>query len=238
MPTKPRTYSPEWKAPTSLGVWGGSRATRARLALAIAQRIDPGFYWLQAVGDVEPREVPEASLAGRVGAGHLFYLRPTQLSPQTRSGPVADWFVRDDVAPDARVQRIGELLRLPSLARTLLQGRTASSPTRALVIADANLAEPFLSLEEGGVRPFFEAFHQLATSLVVTISNRPRPNARDFDYLFYIRPGSEDVGSLAEVECQQGPPAGTPGLFHPGSVGRLNALVEELRRSPAAQRGD
>jgi hypothetical protein len=238
MSTKPRSYSDDWGVPTSFGVWGGSLETRNRLALAVARRIDRDFYWLQAVGDVESHDAPELSLSERVPSGHLFYIRPEQLAPETRSGKVADWFDREDVDAETRLHRIADFLRLPSLARNLVDGRSASSPIKALVIAEANLAELFFSLEEGGIRPFIEAFNQYATTLVITIGNRPNPNARDIDYLLYIRPGSEDEGSLAHVECRQGPAPGTPGLFSQGSARGLNALVEELRKlSPGAPQG-
>jgi hypothetical protein len=230
MPTKPRSYSDDWGVATSFGVWGGTHETRARLALGVARRIDPEFFWLQAVGDPGSHDAPELSLSERVPEGHLFYLHPEELAPQTRSGNVADWFVRDDVEAETRLRRIGDFMRLPSLARKLLEGRSATSPTRALVIADANLAEAFYSLEEGGIRRFIEDFNLYAITLVITIGNRPNPNAGDIDYLLYIRPGSEDEGSLAQVECRQGPPPGTAGLFAEGSSRGLNALLEEMRQ--------
>ena len=230
MSTKPRNYSEDWKVPTSLGVWGGSRASQTQLALAIARRVDPEFYWLQTVGDPRTHAAPELSLTDRVPSGHLFYLRPEQLAPQTSSGKVADWFVRGDLEADARLQQIAAFLRLPSLARTLLDGRSASSPTRALVIAEPNLAEPFLPLEEGGIRPFIEALNQYGVTLVTTISNRLNPNARDLDYLLLIRPGSGGDTALADVECRQGPPPSSQGLFTEGTTQRLNALVAELRQ--------
>ncbi len=100
-----------------------------------------------------------------------------------------------------------------------------------MVIAESNLAEPFLPLEEGGIRPFIEAFNQYGVTLVTTLSNRPNPNARDIDYLLFIRPGSGGVdASVTDVECQQGPRPGTHGLFTQGRVWGLKALVAELRQ--------
>jgi hypothetical protein len=234
MSSKPRRYSNDWQTPTSVGVWGGSRAARLRLSLAIARRIDREFFWLQVVGDAESHGAPEPSLTERVPAGHLFYVRPPPVAPQTRLQGVAEWFAREDVPADARLLRIGELLGLPSLARGLVAGGSAGGPTRALVIADANLAETFFPLEEGGIRPFLEACNQYRTTLMITLGNRPNPNSRDIDYLLYIRPGVEDRESDALIECRQGPAAGTPGLFAQGGSRALNALVEELRRGSSA----
>ena len=230
MSTKPRIYSDDWKVPTSFGLWGGSRAAQTQLALAIARRVDPEFYWLQIVGDPGSHNTPEVSLSERVPSGHLFYLRPDQLAPRTPSGKVADLFVRSDLEADARLRQIGDFLRLPSLARNLLAGRSANSPTIALVIPESNLAEQILPLEEGGIRPFIEAINQYGVTLLTTLSNRPNPNARDIDYLLFLRPGSEVDGLQSDVECQQGPPSGSRGLFTQGKTWRLNALVAELRQ--------
>jgi hypothetical protein len=230
MVSNPRSYSDDWKVPTSIGIWGGSRATRTRTASAVARRIDPGFYWLQAVGEAGSHDAADRSLSERVPSGHLFYVRPPELPPQTRLENVADWFGREDVDAGTRLQRIGEFLGLPSLARNVTEGRSGTSPARALVLADANLAEPFFSLEEGGIRPFIEACNQYATSLVITLSNRPNPNSRDIDYMLQIRSASPEEESGGSVECRQGPPSGTAGLFAVGRALALNALVEELRQ--------
>ncbi len=230
MSTKPRSYSDDWRVPTSIGVWGGTRAAQTQLALAVARRVDPEFYWLQIVGDPASHDAPEPSLAGRVPSGHLFYLRPDQLAPRTRSGRVADWFGRADIEAATRLHQIAESLRLPSLARIFLDGKSATSSTKALVIAESNLAEPFLPLEEGGIRPFIEAMNQYGVTLVTTLSNRPNPNARDIDYVLFIRPGSGVDASLADVECRQGPPPGAPGLFTQGKARGLNALAADLRQ--------
>jgi hypothetical protein len=230
MSAKPRNYSDDWRMPTSIGVWGGSRAYQTQLALAVARRVDPDFFWLQTVGDPGSRDAPDPSLAGRVPSGHLFYLRLDQLAPRTRSGKVADWFGRADIPADTRLREIGDSLRLPSLARTLIEGRSATSPTKALAIAESNLAEPFLPLEEGGIRPFIEALNHYGVTLITTISNRPNPNARDIDYVLFIRPGSGGDTQLPDVECRQGPPPGSRGLFSQGKSRGLNALVTEVRQ--------
>jgi len=230
MSTKPRSYSGDWAVPTSIGIWGATRPTRNRLALAVARRIDPEFYWLQALGTIDSHAAPDLSLSERIPSGYLFYLRPAQLSPLTQLGNVTNWFVREDVDADTRLHRISDFMGVPSLARNLVDGRSAQSSTKTLVIADANLAEPFLPLEEGGLRPFIEALNQYATTLIVTVNNRPNPNARDIDYLLQLRVGPEEEESAANVECGQGPPPGTPGLFTQGNARRLNALVEELRQ--------
>jgi hypothetical protein len=223
--------------PTSFGVWGGSRAIRTRIALALARRIDPAFFWLQVMGDPGSQDAPGLSISERVLPGHLFYVHPPPLDRQTRLDHVADWFVREGVSAETRLQRIGELVGLPSLARNLIAGGSPGGAARSLVLADANLAESFFSLDEGGIRPFIEACNHYATTLIITLGNRPNPNARDIDYLLYVRPPSEVDESGGLVECRQGPAPGTAGLFTQGTARELNALVEELRQvRPGASR--
>jgi len=230
MSVENRRFSDDWRVPTSIGLWGGSPPTRARLAMAIARRINPDFYWLQIQGAPGSGTDGPSVAAGRVSSGHLFYLRPSQVSRQTPAGPVADWFVRSDVESETRLNLIGDFLKLPTLARNLIGGNASGGLTNVLVIADANLAESVLSLEEGGIRPFIDALNQHAVTMITTLGNRPNPNAKDIDYLLYVRPEPTVEESGAPVECRQGSPPGVPGLFTLGTVQGINEIIEEMRQ--------
>jgi len=225
-----RKLSDDWGVPTSIGIWGGTATTRSRLALVVARRIDPEFYWLQTQGGSGPTSEVDPALAGRVPKGHLFFLRPGQVSRQTPTGPVSEWFVRSDVESETRLNLIGDFMKLPTLARNLIGGGNPGRSTKALVIADSNLAESLLSLEEGGIRPFIEALNKHGLTMITTLGNRPNPNARDIDYLLYIRPEPTVEESGAPVEVRQGSPPGVPGLFTVGTVRGINAVIEGMRQ--------
>ena len=225
---KPRTYTHDWSAPTSFGVWGGSAEHRARLALALARRIDPGLYWIQAEEGAQSREAAELSVVTTVPTDHVFFLHPSELAPQTELGNMASWFVRSDLDPGTRLRAIGDFLRLPTLVRSLLEGRSAYVPTKALVAANADLARPFYPSEEGGIRPFIEALNEYGTTVILTLGKPPSPNVRDLDYLLKLDQHDEGGRTVVDVECRQGGSPEVPGLFTRGRRWGLANLLEEL----------
>jgi hypothetical protein len=76
------------------------------------------------------------------------------------------------------------------MARRLLEGRSVYSSTKAIVIANSDRLQPMYPTAEGGIRPFIEAFHEYATTVIFTITTPPMANARGVDYLFRIEGGN------------------------------------------------
>lgn len=226
MPTTNHVYSQDWRVPASFGVWGGSPGDRARLASALAHRIDPEPFWLQIEHSPADRDPEETRVVSRVPENHLFVLTPADFGPENGAGNMATWFLRTDVAGDDRLRHLADFVRLPTLARNLLEGRSSYSPTKALVIANSDRLQPLYPVEEGGVRPFIEAFHEYAASVIFTLTESPQPNARDVDYLMRLEVGESKSARNSRVTFQQGAPPQTPGLFTIGSQRELTALLE------------
>jgi hypothetical protein len=233
VPNKPRAYSRDWKVPTSIGLWGGSAGDRCRLAKAIAGRIDPVYQWLQVEDSLAATDPTEQEFLHQLPSGRLFLLNPSDLTPRPELGNLASWFVREDIEADTRIRALADFMRLPDFARNLLENRSRHSPTKALVIANFDHARHLYPEIAGEVRPIIEAINEYATTLLITITREPVARSASLDYLLHIDENRTPAGhSRVSVECRQGPSAGTQGLFTIGQRSDLNALIEELERSP------
>ncbi|MGA8710264.1 MAG: hypothetical protein WB786_03420 [Thermoplasmata archaeon] len=232
IPTKPRSYAPNWKVPTSLGLWGGSAEERCRLAWALAHRIDPEFYWLQVDDPVEPRDPAEDTFIGRLASDHLFVLNPSELAPHPELGNMASWIVREDIEADARIRALGDFMGLPNLARRLLEDRSEYSPTKVLVYANSDRASSYYGDVGLSIRPFVEAMNHYAATPIFTVVRPTRPSgAGDVDYLLHLEGEGRPGGSTTKVECLSGASPGVSGLFTTGTVRDLSTVLEEIESS-------
>lgn len=231
MPDDSHTYSPNWLSPASFGIWGGSGADRATLARAIAMRVDPNWLWLQVELPEHQKDPAEYAIVDRVPPSQLFLVNPADLAPPAELGNAATWFLRDGVQSGDRLSHLADVVRLPLLAQRLLEGRSVYSATKALVIANSDRLQPMYPTQEGGIRPFIDAFHEYAASVIFTITTPPQPNARDVDYLLRIEAPEDGRSGPTRVLTQYGAPQGVPGLFRVGSISLLDELLDRIRQS-------
>ena len=229
MPGSQRRYLRNWSSPTSFGIWGGTAGERAEVAWAIARRIDAEPYWLQIELASEPHDRAEYAVVDRVPPEHRFLLDPEEMAPQTDQGNIAAWFLRTDVGAAERLNRLADFTRLPLLAQRLLGGRSAYSPTKALVIANSDRLNAFYPQHEGGIRPFVEAFNEYATTLILTVADAPNENSRDIDYLVQLSEIERGAQRVTRATCVQGAPRNVPGLFAVDERRDLDVLLDDLR---------
>jgi hypothetical protein len=228
-----RDYSEDWSTPTSIGIWGGTGADRARLALSLARRIDRAPFWLHVEGPPASLTEPERAALSSLPPNHLFRFDPSELSPETGAGNLATWFAHRDLAPAQSVEGLADFVRLPVFTQQLFEGRSRFSPTRVLVIANSDLLQPFYPSEEGSIRPFLEALNQLAVTGIYTDSSALKPNARDLNYLLRLKDDGMEGEKVVRVLCEQGALPGTPGLFSVGEVHRLEDLLRSIEEGGA-----
>ncbi len=163
---------------------------------------------------------------------HLFFVNPAQLAPHPDFGPLASWFVREDIEADTRLHTLADFMRLPNLARDLLDDRSAVGTTKALVIGRGDRLAVFYQTEERGIRPFIDAINAYSATLIIAFpSPTPPKNARDVDYLFHVEGGNDGGRSARMIECELGAPRGSPGLFTAGDRRSVGAVLETLERS-------
>ena len=225
-----RRYSDDWRVPTSVGIWGGSSLDRARLAFAIARRVDPEPFWMHVESESEKEDRPELGILNSIPSNHLFVFNPAELTPETGAGNIATSFVRDNAPTGDRFQGLADFVRLPIFTQQLFEGRSAFSPTKALVIANSDRLQPFYPKEEGGIRPFLDALNQMGVTGIYTDSSALQPNARDLDYLLRLEGEGAAGGEPTRLTCEQGAPSGTSGLFSLGRAYALDELVASLLR--------
>jgi len=225
-----RTYSTNWLAPASFGVWGGTAGDRARLARAIALRIDPTPLWLQVELPSGEKDPEEYAIVNRMPSETLYLVNPTDLAPPAELGNAATWFLRDGMDASDRLSKLADVVRLPLLAQRILEGRSVYSSTKALVIANSDRLQPMYPTGEGGIRPFIEAFHEFAATVIFTITTPPLANARDVDYVLRLEENAIDSPISMRVVTQLGAPPGVPGLFNTGSTRPLLTLLDELQK--------
>jgi len=231
VPPRSRTYSTNWLSPASFGVWGGSPGNRARLAWALASRIDPTPLWLQVELPSGEKDPEEHEVVNRVPVEGRYFVNPADLAPPAELGNAATWFLRDGVEAGVRLSTLADVVRLPLLAQRLLEGRSVYSSTKALVIANSDRLQPMYPTTEGGIRPFIEAFHEFAASVIFTITTPPMANARDVDYLLRLDGGTSNPRGPVRVVVQFGAPSGVPGLFKAGTERPYLAMLDEIQKS-------
>lgn len=228
VPESQRRYARNWSTPTSFGIWGGTPGTRTKLASVIAHRVDAEPYWLQIELASEPHDPEEYAVVDRVPSSHRFLLDPEEMAPQAGHSNVATWFLRTDVGAGERLNHLADFTRLPLLAQRLLEGRSAYSPTKALVISNANRLQGLYPQEEGGIRPFIEAINEYATTLVLTTTITPAPNARDLDYILHLTEIDRGGQKALRVTCDLGAPKNAPGLFHVDDRRDFDVILDEI----------
>jgi hypothetical protein len=229
MPTLPRVYDANWQKPTSICFWGDSVGDQCRLTLAVARKINPDVFWLQVEDPREELDTVEQSILKQLPRDRLWSVTAPEFAPRPEVAQFATWFYRSDLDANARLRGLADYMRLPILARDLLDDWSPSNPTRTIVIGRANRLAPFYEPEERGIRPFVEAINQYSTTpIFVFPSNRPPKNGRDADYL--LRVTVTGVGDLrkTKVHCELGASPGTPGLFHSGRSWEVDSLLAEL----------
>jgi len=224
-----RHYARNWSTPTSFGIWGGSPAERATLAWTIARRIDPEPYWLQIELASEPHDSAEYAVVEKVPSEHRFHLNPEEMVPQSGEGNVATWFLRTDLGAGERLNHLADFTRLPLLAQQLLGDRSAYSPTKALVLANSNRLNAFYPQQEGGIRPFIEAFNEYAATPIFTVTAPPHENSHDIDYLIHLTEIDRGGQKMTRATCEQGAPKNVPGLFAVDERRDLDVLLDEIR---------
>jgi hypothetical protein len=231
VPKVPRGYSSDWTEPTSFGIWGASAGDRARLAWAIALRVDPDPLWIQIEGPSGTHDPAELAVLDRLPTDHLFAVQAGELAPETYLGNMAGSFVREEASSDDRLHAVADFMRLPPLFRDILGGRSAHHPTKALVIANSDRAAALYPSNEGGIRPLVESINEVATTVIFVISTTPRPyNARVVDYLIQLKDDDPGGISVVRAECPQGAPPGTPGLLALGDRRPLSTLIDLIGR--------
>ena len=228
VPQKGPAYSADWEFPTSIGIWGGSGLDRARLAIALARKIDPDPFWMHVEASAESQDRSEQGVLTSIPADHLFVFNPPELAPETGAGNIATSFVREDAATGDRFQGLADFVRLPIFTQQLFEGRSAFSPTKVLVIANSDRLQPYYPKEEGGIRPFLEALNQMGVTGIYTDSSGLQPNARDLDYLLRLRAEDSATTRAVSVTCEQGAPPGIPGLFPTGRTFAWDELIEVI----------
>jgi hypothetical protein len=233
IPTRARSYSSDWTRPTSFAIWGASAGDRARLAWSIAHRIDSNPFWFQLETPAGIHDPNERAVQERFPVNHFFVVDPAELAPQTDLGNMASYFVREGKTAEDRLRAITDFMRLPAVARQILEGRSPHSPTKVLAIANSDRAAAFYSSREGGIVPLIDAINECAATIIFIISSVPQPqNALVVDYL--LRLNDDDPGGISVVraECLQGAPPGVPGLFTSGDRLPLNAMIDRIDRTP------
>jgi hypothetical protein len=223
---KPTAYARDWRTPTSFGHWGASAADRARLAWALARRIDPDPYWIQLIDPAGPHDAVEMPVVSQIPSDHVFLLDPARLAPQPELGNITSWVFREDLEADARLRTLVDFVRLPAVPRELVAGHGVDSPTRALVIAESALAADLYSAEPHGIRPFVEAINQFSTTIIFAAGPSDPRYKQDIDYVFRL--DARGGRSPVTVECERGPSPAADGLFSVGYRRELNGLIGEL----------
>jgi len=225
-----RVYSDAWTHPTSIGIWSGSPADRARLASAIAYRIDPDPFWIQIEDATKVREREESEVLARFTPNHLFVRDPSELRLRSLVEGSGTLLQREDASTEEWLRRVGKILELPALVQRILESASESFPVRALVVSHTERLGENWPTSVGGIRPFIEAANHSRVSMVFTRGAAPEPNVVDVDYVLAMEGTGSDGPAATRVTCEQGAEHGSPGLFERGSTDALKTLIEALRR--------
>ena len=224
-----RAYSESWAAPTSFLIWGGGPGDRARLASALAYRIDTEPVWFQVEDSSTIRDPGEAEVVNRIPSESVNAVPPPKFVPGREPRNLGHWLLEDDVSETEGVQQLADFLRLPPFIQRGLEGRTADTPVKAVVVANLDRARPLWPAFAGGIRPFIKAVNGFAITLILAIGSAPDPNAADIDYLFQLEGDARRGPGETTVSCRQGAPHGVAALFSAGTAYRLTDLVEKLQ---------
>jgi hypothetical protein len=185
---------------TSMYVWGPNRSRVNAAARVVAERLDPGYQWLEvrvpeepaseAAAGVAPHPVFEAEdlLPGRgVSAEWLWsYLKP---QGQHRAASELEEFLR---MPEAIQEAVRTLLD-PAVARP-----------RVLVVANADLVCRLDPKRKGVMAPFIEFLNSREISFVVTATGCPCRDRAAFEYSVTISESLPEQFRTTAAVCQWG----------------------------------
>jgi len=219
-------YSGGWEDPASVVIAGGTPAERARLALAIARRVDPKFVWA-AVELPDPVQGPgEQAVLQEIPVDQRIAIDPSSAAPLAGSGSVAG-----PIAPGAEDAGLDELSmqgELPGYVRRLIEGRSRDSPIRAFVLTNPDWPNPVWPVNAGSPRRWLDLLRESAVTVVITLARRPEAGPSEADYVLEITSAGPDSADGSIVRVARGAPPSGPGLFHHGNERSLGQIVRQL----------
>lgn len=189
------------RSPTSLALAGTERAHLTRVAIGLAERLDPECIWFDLrarMTEPPPWQVP---LLQRfpVRRRRTIYVDEMRID-RDAAGPVDAVLDLEDPV-DAEISTLADLLRIPESLREVALNREPGSVPRVLLLTNAERASAAFEGSQGALRRYIEALNHFGLTALVTTNSRPRENVRDFDLVFKVEESSPEEGPEASVTC-------------------------------------
>jgi hypothetical protein len=213
--------------PSAVAVWGHPRPAVDRAALAVAQRIDPGFRWLE-IGDEAVLSTPaEERVLAQIPAERLFRISLRELVPGTPvPGPWTPNPEPRGPSPASAPASPNGILALPSRLLEILRSMDARERVRALVIANAERGRALYSGDAGGLRPHIRYLNlRHVTPILTACVAAPRASVLDFEFELQVESGAQYHETM--VRCHQAPDD-APAPFRAGTRIPLSFLLPRL----------
>ena len=187
--------------PTSVALAGANRAQLTRVAIGLAERLDPECIWFDLrarMTEPPPWQIP---LLRRfpVRRRRTIYVDEMQID-RDAAGPV-DAVLDLENPVDAEISTLADLMRIPESLREVALNREPGSSPRVFLLTNAERASAAFEGTQGALRRYIEALNHFGLTAIVTTKSRPRENVRDFDLAFQVEDAPSEDGSGGSVTC-------------------------------------
>lgn len=187
-------------------IWGEPRAILNRVLFAIAQDVDPNFFWLDIRSSLDPGIEPGPVELGLIPKERLYVTsRPTEVRPADPIAPRALSVVLRVDAPDAEVTTLVDFLRLPKLTHQLIDGLDRSPGPHVLVFANAERVREYYPRNSAEVRPFLEGQSRAGVIPLYGIYGPTGEARMAGDFVFELRGLDLAHWSEAVLLCEKAP---------------------------------
>lgn len=218
--------------PSSVFVYGQSRALVNLTLFTLASATNPRFQWVEIALPKGERVAPDPVQLGWIPEDQLWRVdQPEVLGPDERSAdlPIFD-MIRSDEAPET-LALVAQFLRLSDTSQRILSTGPVDGRPGVVAITNAHRLEG--SLAQDRVAPILAVHRAAGFSVLVAYSEAAGTGRSLFDFVFHLQGGSVDASDWpnCQLVCERGITTGPLRGGRPVGLAEIPMLADILARA-------
>jgi hypothetical protein len=223
------------RTPTSLALAGAVRSRLTRVALGLAERLDPECIWFDLRARLTEPPPWQLPLLDRFPTRRRRTIYVDEMHLDLGAAGPVDTVLDSRDPVDSGILTLADLMRIPQSVRDFALDWEPGGTPRVFLLTNAERASAAFEGKQGALRRYIEALNRFGLTALVTTKSRPRENVRDFDLAFLVEEASSEPGSVASVTCLANR---NPGVFPAIPPGTRYAADSIERRTDSQSKSE